>query len=196
MINDTDIIENSADDEYDMNIYTHSMKKRNYTYLCSECNSINHKIDIAGTYSVQLSCDTLNKEEKMDILYRSNSFFNFDNLELPCTNCNKKTKHYAVDSNIVDIIKALHDKGYTTKYSCEGHYNDYGCSLSYFVILGDVIDKFDLSNPLISNWQKEFAINELGIVTILRIDSDKISMKDFIEQKHLNNMLCYIEDYM
>ena len=44
MINDSKIIENSADDEYDMNIFIHDTKKKRYTYICSECNSINHKI--------------------------------------------------------------------------------------------------------------------------------------------------------
>ena len=196
MINDVNVIENSADKEYDMNIYTHAMRRKNYTYLCSECDSINHKIDMYGTCSVHLSCDTLSDDEKMDILYKSNPILNFDNLELYCPKCNKKTNHYAVDANIVNIVKALHDKGYTTKYSCEGHYSDHGCSTSYFMILGYVGNKFDLSNSLISNWYVESTIKEFGIVTILRIDIDKISMKDFLEQKHLDNMLCYIEDYM
>ena len=65
---------------------------------------------------------------------------------LKCPKCNKKTWHYALDENIVDIVKALNDKGYAIQYSCEGHYNDEGCTLSYFVIIGDVRDKFDLEN--------------------------------------------------
>ena len=194
MINDSEIIENSADDEYDMNIFIHDTKKKRYTYICSECNSINHKISISGICSAYLSCDTLTKEEKRDILYE-NSNFNFDSLKLKCPKCNKKTWHYALDENIVDIVKALNDKGYATQYSCEGHYNDEGCTLSYFVIIGDVRDKFDLENPLISNWNCEYSL-ALGERTILRIDPNKISMGDFIEQKHLDNMLCYIEDYM
>ena len=136
----------------------------------------------------------MTEEEKRDILYE-NSNFNFDSLKLKCPKCNKKTWHYALDENIVDIVKALNDKGYATQYSCEGHYNDEGCILSYFVIIGDVRDKFDLENPLISNWNCEYSI-VLGERTILRIDPNKISMGDFIEQKHLDNMLCYIEDYM
>ena len=195
MINDLNVIENSADDEYDMNIYSHDIKKKRYTYVCSECDSVNHKINIGGTYSVYLSCNSLSKKEKMDILYKANSNFNFDKLRLMCPKCNKETIHYALDENIVDIVKALNDKGYATQYSCEGHYNDEGCILSYFVIIGDVRDKFDLENPLISNWNCEYSI-VLGERTILRIDPNKISMGDFIEQKHLDNMLYYIEDYM
>ena len=121
MINDLDVIENSADDEYDMNIYSHDIKKKRYTYVCSECDSVNHKINIGGNYSVYLSCNSLSKKEKMDILYKANSNFNFDKLRLMCPKCNKKTIHYALDKNIVDIIKALHEKGYKTNYSCEGH---------------------------------------------------------------------------
>ena len=46
-------------------------------------------------------------KEKMDILYKANSNFNFDKLRLMCPKCNKETIHYALDENIVERIKEL-----------------------------------------------------------------------------------------
>lgn len=186
MIKSSDEIFNTADEDDDVEMYVHDVYMKSYAYICSKCHDINHEAVINGTLSASVQCNTISKQEKSEILYKLNRNFDFDYLELTCPKCGR-TIHYGVDSDIADIVVILNKKGYYTEYSCEGHYN----SLSYFVITGDVVDKFDMDNPLLANWKCELFGTDR---TRLSVNSSTITLDEYYTRKHLDAMRCYIED--
>lgn len=128
------------------------------TFWCKKCNNlVNAKIKIDSYFSIVY-------ENNPDIIY-------YCTPEMKCCKCNNNM--IELDPNIANAIVKLNNKGYTTKFCCEGYHSDTDVnSYIYFDInIRKYVEDYNLESP----WYIDERYSQ-GYVIRADIDYDNVEL--------------------
>lgn len=204
---------NESDDRAEYNeIYT---EDKILSFICQNCFNI-HPLTVQQTYTYNNRIVTIihdkdnNKFKDNKVNNLSDTMEDLSRISFPsstnlyCSKCNKDNLHFIIDYGMRNIISYLNKAGYKTEYSCSGH-KDMG-SIPYvlFVDHKHLNDKYEKLLNYISSKTNEYwcwktvdtdssaKFNKYN----LSLDIDKISMNDYLNNKHLFDLERVIKSYL
>lgn len=177
---------------------------KDLTYICTKCYEENYigrsHIDVQLDMSL-VSYNDIDKSQSLklensmkDHMLKAAPGYDY-NIKLFCSHCNKDTVHVSIDYRLGQIISVLNKAGIYTNFCCEGHLerNDISAPYISFISYDDLL-KFDTENELLYLWYKE--IDSVNSRYILRVNFSKLTVDDFINLRHIEDLNHYINKYI
>lgn len=181
-------------------------------FMCKKCFKI-HKFVIRKEINYNsrfeiLNVDNYNEQFELDqdeVLANLTDHLSYlsipNEIYLRCDNCNNITDHAILDYNMAEIITELNKKGYTTAYSCDGHYDMR--SIPYILFKAKKADKYkyeEMLNLICSNlgyWQwEEMSEDPMFIYYKLQLDINNITISEYHDKVHMTALKTIIYDYL
>lgn len=181
-------------------------------FMCKKCFKI-HKfmvkkqINYSSRFEI-LNTEDYNEEFELDhdeVLFNLMDHLSYlsipNEIYLRCDDCNEVTDHAILDYNMAEIITELNKKGYTTAYSCEGHYDIRSIPYILFKAKKSEKDKYEeMLNLIVRNsgwWQWDIMSEDPKFTYYkLELDTNFITLKDYNNNEYLIPLKTIVYDYL
>lgn len=208
-----DVILDEDKDNINAGIYSEAYSTDGIeVFMCKKCFKI-HKfvirkeINYSSRFEIMNTEDhneqfELDQDEVLTNLIVHLSYLSVPNeIHLRCDDCNRVTAHAILDYNMAEIITELNKKGYTTAYSCDGHYDMR--SIPYIVFKAKKSEKNkyeDMLGLICRNtgyWRwEEMSDDPKFIYYKLELDIDNITISEYHNKVHMTPLKTIVYDYL